>query len=594
MIKSDNIRTYSFDSNGLNELKTNEYGKNWPVVYLIHDDDNLYIGETSSAEVRMNQHLNDDHKKFLNEISIIFDPTFNKSVILDYEQRLIKYCSVDKRFKNVLNKNKGQLAVHDYYDRASYRSNFENLWNSLRNIGLVDHTLHTIENENIFKFSPYNCLTGEQNEVGTDILEDIIYSFSHCERGVSLINGCAGTGKTVVAISIINSIVNALNIEEDTVGEFDDDIDRRKISVLKILKDYILKERNGRPLKIGFVLPIPGFRKTIANVFKECGNGLVKSMVIGPCDVVKDNYDILFVDESHRLSKRKNLTGYAPFDKTSKKLGLDPAKTNQLEWVLKSAKHVVLFYDKYQAVKSSDLTAEEYQSTLVENVKNIKYHELKTQMRCNGGAPYIDYVKEIMNCTCDQFKTVDNYDFLIFDDPNLLIHEIRKRDDKYTLCKTVAGFSWEWKTKLKKKPKDNLDMYYSLMEKGEYDISFGDNHYIWNLWNEDWITRKDSHYTIGCIHTTQGYDMNYVGVIFGKEIDYDPDTNSIIVDLNEYKDKKVKYGMDEDLLKKLIINTYTTILARGIKGCFVYACNKRLQNYFKQFIAVANDYNLKY
>ena len=88
--------------------------------------------------------------------------------------------------------------------------------------------------------------------------------------------------------------------------------------------------------------------------------------------------------------------------------------------------------------------------------------------------------------------------------------------------------------------------------------------------------------------------MNYVGVIFGKEIYYDPDTNSIIVDLNEYKDKKVKDRMDEDSLKKLIINTYTTILARGIKGCFVYACNKRLQNYFKQFIAVANDYNLKY
>ena len=51
----------------------------------------------------------------------------------------------------------------------------------------------------------------------------------------------------------------------------------------------------------------------------------------------------------------------------------------------------------------------------------------------------------------------------------------------------------------------------------EYDISFGEQHYIWNLWNEDWITREDSHYTIGCIHTTQGYDMNYVGVIFGKK-----------------------------------------------------------------------------
>ena len=82
--------------------------------------------------------------------------------------------------------------------------------------------------------------------------------------------------------------------------------------------------------------------------------------------------------------------------------------------------------------------------------------------------------------------------------------------------------------------------------------------------------------------------MNYVGVIFGKEIDYDPSSNSIVIDLNEYRDKKVKAGMDEDELKKLIINTYTTILARGIKGCYVYACNKNLQNYLKKFGLTSN------
>ena len=436
-------------------------------------------------------------------------------------------------------------------------------------------------------------MTGEQNEVGTDIIMDIIDTFTNDKKGVSLVNGCAGTGKTVVAISIINSLMNTLDIEEDSVGEFDDDIDKQKIAALKELNDYILKERNGKPFKIGFVLPMPGFRRTISNVFKECGNGLVKDMVIGPCDVVKEDYDILFVDESHRLSKRKNLTGYGSFDSTSRQLGLDPNETNQLEWVLNCAKHVVLFYDQYQAVKSSDLTASEYQDTLNKYSVNLNHHELKTQMRCKGGAPYIEYIKAIMNCTNTTFKTIENYDFLLFDDPNKLIEEIRKKDDQYTLCKTVAGFSWDWKTKPSKKPKDDLDTYLSLVEKDEYDISFGEQHYIWNLWNEDWITRKDSHYTIGCIHTTQGYDMNYVGVIFGKEIDYDPVSNSIVIDLNEYRDKKVKAGMDKDELKKLIINTYTTILARGIKGCYVYACNKNLQNYLRKFIAAANDYTLK-
>ena len=117
--------------------------------------------------------------------------------------------------------------------------------------------------------------------------------------------------------------------------------------------------------------------------------------------------------------------------------------------------------------------------------------------------------------------------------------------------------------------------------------------YVWNLTNEDWVTRKDSHCTIGCIHTTQGYDMNYVGVIFGEEIDYDVETNTIKIDLEKYKDKKVKAGTNEDVLKELIVNTYTTILARGIKGCYVYACNPNLREYLKQFISTANEVTLK-
>ena len=121
---TDEIRTYSFDNDGLNELKNFEYGKNWPVVYLIHNNQDLYIGETTSAEVRMSQHLSNNEKNYLEEIAIVFDHKFNKSVILDYEQRLIKYCSVDSRFQNIINKNKGQQSIHDYYNRDDNRSDY--------------------------------------------------------------------------------------------------------------------------------------------------------------------------------------------------------------------------------------------------------------------------------------------------------------------------------------------------------------------------------------------------------------------------------------------------------------------------------------
>lgn len=591
------IRSFPFNEEALEQVKETTYGKNWPIVYLIHDDENLYIGETTSVATRMSQHLKNEEKKQLEIIEIVFDGRYNKSVVLDYEQRLIKCCSVDKRFKNILNKNKGQQAAHDYFDRKFYRNQFRVLWNNLQEKGLVKNSLDIIENKNIFKFSPYNALTGEQNEVSIAVINDILNSFENSTTGVSIVDGCAGTGKTVLAISIINSLVNAINIEdqylEAQASEFEDDIDEDKKMTLLRLKKYIQKERNGEPFKIGFVFPMPGIRKTVSNVFKECGNGLVKSMVLAPCDVIKEEYDILVVDESHRLSKRKNLTGYGSFDDTSRKLGLDPMETNQLEWILKSAKHVVLFYDKNQSVKSSDITYNEYQKSLDTYGNNIKNHKLETQMRCEGGDSYLRYIKEIMNCTRTGFEKIENYDFLIFDDVNTMVETVRRKDKKYGLSKTVAGFAWDWKTQPQKKPKDNLEYYDRLVRDGEYDIMIEGYRYIWNLTNEDWVTRQDSHCTIGCIHTSQGYDMNYVGVIFGEEIDYDFETNSIVIDLDKYKDKKVKAGTEASVLKELIVNTYTTILARGIKGCYVYACNSNLQKYLKQYIASANEVTLK-
>ena len=195
---SSEIHSYTFDKAGLNQVRQAPRGKNWPVVYLIHDDNNLYIGETTSASTRMDQHLKNEAKKDLKVIEFIFDPSFNKSVILDYEQRLIKYCSVDKQFAHILNQNMGQQAAHDYYNREYYRNQFSVLWKQLQNEGLAKHSLDIIENDNIFKFSPYNALTGEQNEVSIDIMNDIIDSFENEQKGVSLVNGCAGTGKTEI------------------------------------------------------------------------------------------------------------------------------------------------------------------------------------------------------------------------------------------------------------------------------------------------------------------------------------------------------------------------------------------------------------
>jgi SOS-response transcriptional repressor LexA len=107
----------------------------------------------------------------------------------------------------------------------------------------------------------------------------------------------------------------------------------------------------------------------------------------------------------------------------------------------------------------------------------------------------------------------------------------------------------------------------------------------WNQTDKDWVNSPNAFKEIGCIHTTQGYDLNYTGVIFGKEIDYNKDTDQIEIDAKQYFDINGKKGIASPAdLKSYIINIYKTILYRGIKGSFVYACNPNLAAYLKKHI----------
>ena len=577
------IRTYSFDESGRVMLSSSARGKDWPVVYMIHNRDTLYIGETTSASTRMGQHLSNPEKQEaqLERIEIVFDDTYNKSVVLDFEQKLIKYCKADGQFRHILNRNAGQSAMHNYYRRAEYHNTFRELWAMLVEKGLAKQGIDAIENWNIFKYSPYNSLTEEQNEIAAGILQDISAKMKNGQKGVALVEGCAGTGKTVLAISMINSIVNAASLDLQELSE--DELSSDKIQALLALKSSLALRRE--PLKIGLLTPISGIRTTMSKVFDECGNGLDGEMVIGPSDVKDQVYDILFVDESHRLRKRKNLgSGFGNFDIVSRMLGLDPNTCSQLDWALKQSKYTVLFYDEEQSIKGSDVSYEEYHRSLETYASCMKKYSLTTQMRCEGGGAYIDYVKDILHVRSPQPQRILNYDFRLYEDVDAMFRKIRELDREVGLCRTLAGFSWPWATH-----KSGCKTYEEMVAQGKYDIEIEGHRYIWNLRTAGWIDMPHAVDTIGCIHTSQGFDLNYVGVIFGREIDYDPVKNEITIDLKKFYDANVKNSNPEEIVKGFIINTYTTILARGIKGCYVYACNPNLREYLKRFIPAAEE-----
>ncbi len=160
-----------------------------------------------------------------------------------------------------------------------------------------------------------------------------------------------------------------------------------------------------------------------------------------------------------------------------------------------------------------------------------------------------------------------------------MVKLIKEKNKIYGISRVVSGFSWEWRSK--KLNKLSVD---EIKNSGYADMKIKGYEYVWNKYNREYILREDSIDEIGSVHTVQGYDLNYIGVIFGKEIDYDFDKNEIIIYKKEFKDTKVKERTTDDELKKYIINSYQVMLSRGIKGCYVYAYNENLFKYLSKYI----------
>lgn len=579
-----NINEYSFDESGKIVVGNEKYGKDWPVVYLIHNDKELYIGETQNAYKRFDQHLKNPDRKKLKRINIIFDEEYNKSAILDIEQTLIQLCGADKKFE-LQNLNGGQSEKHNYYQREKYINKIEEIWKRLTKLGMTNMSLDDIKNTDLFKCSPYNTLTTEQNEVCKTIIYDIIDKMSKGIDATSIIHGGAGTGKTIVLINMIFKLINSNKLEIDFSDEEDSLTDNTQL--IHDLKEFI--NSYGRELKIGYVVPMTSIRKTLKTVFSKTKNGLKAKMVIGPFDVFKEEYDILFVDEAHRLAQYKNISFRGEFEKNAKKLGKNPQDITQLDMLIAKSKYRVLVYDRNQTVKGSDISNEQFEKSLAGS--SVSKYYLTTQMRCVGGTLYTDYVNNIFNCTQKVKLDMENYDFKLFDNVDDMVNKIKELDKQYGLCRNAAGYSWEWVSDLRRKEnkKRGIKTYEDVIKNNLQDIIIGPYKYVWNMTNEEFILSKNAINEIGCIHTLQGYDLNYCGLIFGREIDYDPVENKVKIDLNLFYDKYVKQGVDTKTVEEFIINSYKVIMTRGIKGCYVYACNKNMQNYLAKFINKENS-----
>ncbi len=601
------ILDYPFPG-AVQEVAATVHGTNWPVVYLIYGDAEVYVGETTSAYVRYSQHADKKGKfypdrKRLHHIKIVYDDQFNKSAILDIEQNLIHLLEADtalqeekgQRGWRLQNKNGGQSYSHDYYNRTIYQAKIEEIWNFLFKKKFVNNPYPAIKNSDLFKYSPYTSLTAEQELVCRDILRDIADKLLNGKKGMALLRGVAGTGKSVVLINMIMTLLRSryISYDYDFESTAEDEIDERFTLHAGLEQFYSKwKEKTGYDdLKIGFVVPMSSIRSTFKMVFKYAGKstrGMKMSMVIGPNEVVtkegKREYDIVFVDESHRLKRRVAMSGteMGAFDKCCKRLGMDSKTATQLDFLLSKSKYQVLVYDENQSIKPTDIPSEIMTAQLKKSVTIER--ELRSQMRCQGGGDFMQYIDDIFHLRQPGLKSFGKYEFKMYEDPNAMIDYMLQMDKTEGLCRTLAGYSWKWvSARGKGKPKTIKEF---IKAGRQPDIDLDGKKYFWNLNSSQWILNSSPE-EIGCVHTSQGYDLNRVAVIFGREIDYDPDSKSIVINKKLFFDSKVKQQTTDDQLKTFIINAYKVMLVRGVKGCYVYAYNKNLRDYLKRFIALA-------
>ena len=352
------------------------------------------------------------------------------------------------------------------------------------------------------------------------------------QKRTIIIQGGPGTGKSVLAVNLLMEYINqSLNAS------------------------YVTK--NSAPREAFLRLLTKSDAKKLVNI---------KQLFRSPFNLSKCNingYDCLIVDEAHRLVK---------------KMYGDWNGENQVKECINASLLSIFLLDEDQAVTTKDIGSideirhwcEKLGSRLV--IKDET--KLISQFRCNGSDAYIQFIDEILQ-RHEESIAVDlselNFDFRVFDNPNEMRDALRVKNLENHKTRMVAGYCYDWNVKHRR---------------GDWDVMLEDNFKAkWNLENDKvWAINPDSFEEIGCIHTAQGLEFDYVGVLIGKDMTYNPVTRSIETHREAISNDDNSSGIRSAAPAKahqLILNTYKTLLTRGQKGCYVYCEDPELRKFIK-------------
>lgn len=361
------------------------------------------------------------------------------------------------------------------------------------------------------------------------------------KKQVVIVQGGPGTGKSVIAINLLGALI------------------ARKRNARYVSK-------NAAPRAVYEAKLAGTLTKTrISNLFSGSGAFV---------DVEPDSYDTLIVDEAHRLNEKSGLY---------RNLG-----DNQVKELIRSARCTVFFVDDDQRVTLLDIGhTEELRRHARELGAEVTELELASQFRCNGSDGYLAWLDNTLDIRETANPTLDTaeYDFRVFDNPADLHALVELKNRINNRSRVVAGYCWKWPSK---------------RDPQAWDIELPAFGYQrrWNLDKDGslWIVTPGSVEQVGCIHTCQGLELDYVGVIIGPDITYRD--GRIVTDATKRatSDQSVK-GLKamlkaeptsaNALADAIVKNTYRTLMTRGMKGCYVYCTDAPLAEYLRSRLRTA-------
>lgn len=570
--KSFQIKNYSFDQSTINNLaRADHLEENWPVVYQIYNNQQIYIGETTNLKNRMNQHLANAEKSSLKHgsLKVVFDETFNKSAALDLESYLIQYFSGDGKFR-VLNRNDG-MCDRDYYGRENYRKTFEEIWNRLRELKIADKTISEINNSELFKFSPYKNLNFEQLNVVTEIVQNIDEAITSNTKSLSVIDGDAGTGKTIVIMYLAKLLADLQSFDNKN----DDIDDESNFNIFFELENINQKFKNK---SIALVIPQPSLCGRIRKIFDKIDLGDANIKIFSPIQFGKsnDDFDITLVDEAHLLKVGVTGTLGKQVHEIDQKIFGNTDIHSELEWIMAKSKNVVMVFSDQQRIRPANISKSDILKYSDEY--NMREYWLKTQMRSLGGKKYIDYIHDILSNDLrpTQKEIFKDFEAKIFTNIQDFVAAMQKRESEYGLSRMVAGFAWKWSSK---------------EDKREYDIRIDGMEFRWNSTQNNWIGSKNAPEEVGSIYTVQGDDLNYVGIIIGNDLLYrngklifnrDACADSGAMKRSQRQVANNEQISEDDMLEQ-ILRTYRILMNRAVKGVYIYACDEELSKYLANY-----------